>query len=145
MPFREKSGVHLLTIKCFRPYERNVKSGLKAYDSNVSRLFILAIKNTYDFRCNHQTPVSPNLNFDLRLQQMDEMQVKVVVRDIDDNSPVFLQHNTTTGVRVNAPLYTVIETLTAVDADVDSSAVFYQVGFLSLRGFSSNCHIYWHF
>ena len=73
---------------------------------------------------------------------MDEMQVKVVVRDIDDNSPVFLQHNTTTGVRVNAPLYTVIETLTAVDADVDSSAVFYQVGFLSLRGFSSYCHIY---
>ena len=73
---------------------------------------------------------------------MDEMQVKVVVRDIDDNSPVFLQHNTTTGVRVNAPLYTVIETLTAVDADVDSSAVFYQVGFLSLRGFSSNCHMY---
>ena len=72
---------------------------------------------------------------------MDEMQVKVVVRDIDDNSPVFLQHNTTTGVRVNAPLYTVIETLTAVDADVDSSAVFYQVEFLSLRGSSSNCHI----
>ena len=34
---REKSGVHLLTIKCFRPYERNVKSGLKKYDSNVSQ------------------------------------------------------------------------------------------------------------
>ena len=56
------------------------------------------------------------------------MRVKIVVLDIDDNSPAFLQRgNATTGVRVNAPLYTVIETLTAVDADVDSSAVFYQV------------------
>ena len=67
------------------------------------------------------------ISFDLPPQQRDEIQVKVVVRDIDDNSPIFRQHNTTTGVRVNAPLYTVIETLTAVDADVDSSAVFYQV------------------
>ena len=73
---------------------------------------------------------SSNLFFDLHPQQRDEIQVKVVVKDIDDNSPVFLQHNTTTGVRVNAPLYTVIDTLTAVDADVDSSAVFYQVWFL---------------
>ena len=72
---------------------------------------------------------SSNLFFDLHPQQRDEIQVKVVVKDIDDNSPVFLQHNTTTGVRVNAPLYTVIDTLTAVDADVDSSAVFYQVWF----------------
>ena len=62
-------------------------------------------------------------------QQKDEIQVKVVVQDIDDNSPEFLKHNTTTGVRVNAPLYTVIETLTAVDADVDSSVVFYEVRF----------------
>ena len=59
------------------------------------------------------------------------MRVKIVVLDIDDNSPAFLQRgNATTGVRVNAPLYTVIETLTAVDADVDSAAVFYQVTWL---------------
>lgn len=33
---REQAGLHLLTIKCFRPYEANVKDGHKKYDSNVS-------------------------------------------------------------------------------------------------------------
>ncbi len=35
---REYAALHVLTIKCFRPYERNVKSGHKKYDSNVSSL-----------------------------------------------------------------------------------------------------------
>jgi hypothetical protein len=33
---REFSGLHLLTIKCFRPYERNVKSRRAKYDNTVS-------------------------------------------------------------------------------------------------------------
>ena len=32
---RESSGLHLLTIKCFRPYERNVKSQKSEYNSAV--------------------------------------------------------------------------------------------------------------
>ena len=33
---REQSGgQHTLTVKCFRPYERNVKSRGKKYDSSV--------------------------------------------------------------------------------------------------------------
>jgi hypothetical protein len=33
---REFSGHHLLTIKCFRPYEKNVKAKRAKYDSLVS-------------------------------------------------------------------------------------------------------------
>ena len=33
---RETGGLHLLTIKCFRPYERNVKSKNGKYNSAVS-------------------------------------------------------------------------------------------------------------
>lgn len=36
---REMSGLHLLTIKCFRPYERNVKSKNAKYNSAVSPNF----------------------------------------------------------------------------------------------------------
>ena len=35
---REFSGLHLLTIKCFRPYERNVKAKRAKYDSMVSKV-----------------------------------------------------------------------------------------------------------
>ena len=31
------------------------------------------------------------------LQNLDEIQVKIVVKDIDDNSPQFLQNNITIG------------------------------------------------
>ena len=51
---REKYGVHLLTVKCFRPYERNVKSGLKAYDSNVSRIWTNLTKKLKVNACINQ-------------------------------------------------------------------------------------------
>ena len=35
---REYRGSHLLTIRCFRPYERNVKAVAKKYDNLVSFL-----------------------------------------------------------------------------------------------------------
>ena len=50
---REKNGVHLLTVKCFRPYERNVKSGLKAYDSNVSRIWTNLTKKLNGYLYQH--------------------------------------------------------------------------------------------
>ena len=58
---------------------------------------------------------------------MDEIQVKVVVLDVDDNSPVFLKHNMTLGVRVNAPIYTTIATLEAEDPDADAIPVHYSL------------------
>ena len=38
---REFSGLHLLTIKCFRPYERNVKAKRAKFDSMVSSIVII--------------------------------------------------------------------------------------------------------
>ena len=70
-------GVFLLTIKCFRPYQRQLKSDHKKYDPS----------------------------------QLDEIQVRIVVLDIDDNAPKFANSNITLGVRVNAPVYTEITTL----------------------------------
>ena len=58
---------------------------------------------------------------------MDEIQVKVIVLDIDDNSPEFIEHNKTLGVRVNAPIYTPILTLEAEDKDEDSNPVHYSL------------------
>lgn len=40
---REYEPEHLLTIKCFRPYERNVKSQEKRYDPSVS-FFLLSTR-----------------------------------------------------------------------------------------------------
>lgn len=55
------------------------------------------------------------------------MQIKVTIKDIDDNDPVFMQTNITTGVRLNAPLHTEVFRLHAVDPDPDSGPVFYQL------------------
>ena len=90
---REFSGAHLITIKCFKPYERSLKSKQKRYDSS----------------------------------KMDEIQVKIVVVDLDDNSPKFVDHNMTIGVRVNAPIYTQIATLKAIDPDADANPVHYSI------------------
>ena len=43
---REEAGVYLLTIKCFRPYEKKLKSQVNKYNSVVSffpRFFFLLI------------------------------------------------------------------------------------------------------
>ena len=91
---REMGGVFLLTIKCFRPYERQLKSDLKEYDPSM----------------------------------LDELQVRIVVKDIDDNSPKFVNDNTMTlGIRVNAPIYTEITRLKAVDPDPTSLPVRYKL------------------
>ena len=88
-------GSYLLTIKCFRPYQRQLKSGHKLYDPS----------------------------------ELDEIQVRGVVKDIDDNDPKFLagQGNITLGVRVNAPVYTEVTTLKAVDPDPNSMPVHYKL------------------
>ena len=61
--------------------------------------------------------------------QLDEMQVKIIVKDIDDNLPRFLPsfHNMTLGVRVNAPVYTEITTLKAIDPDPEALQVQYDL------------------
>jgi hypothetical protein len=67
------------------------------------------------------------LNVFLIFQNLDEIQVKVNVMDVDDNSPKFLKRNMTLGVRVNAPIYTEITTLEAVDIDADSTPINYYI------------------
>ena len=68
-------------------------------------------------------------NFRYDSSRLDEMQIKIVVKDIDDNMPRFLPsyHNMTLGVRVNAPVYTVITTLKAIDPDPDALPVRYDL------------------
>ena len=68
-------------------------------------------------------------NYRYDSSQLDEMQIKIIVKDIDDNMPRFLPsyHNMTLGVRVNAPVYTEITTLKAVDADPDAKPVEYNL------------------
>ena len=109
---REYSTSHLLTIRCFKPHERYTKEREEEYDPSV-RIF---------WRENLYVKVY-NSNF----QQRDQVQVKVIVMDVDDNSPRFLVNNLTLGVRVNSPIYTELTTLKAVDLDVDSKAVYYNV------------------
>jgi hypothetical protein len=48
------------------------------------------------------------------VKKLDEMQVRVVVLDKDDNNPRFLESNLTLGVRVNAPIYTELAKVTSL-------------------------------
>ena len=61
------------------------------------------------------------------LQNLDEIQVKINVLDVDDNAPKFVTQNLTLGVRVNAPIYTEVATLKAQDMDADSARINYYV------------------
>ena len=45
--------------------------------------------------------------------------------DVDDNPPKFVSKNQTLGVRVNAPIYTEVAKLEAIDIDADSRPVNY--------------------
>lgn len=90
---RERAGLYTLTIRCFKPVDRHVKSQKKPYDRT----------------------------------KLDELQVRVVVLDKDDNNPRFLESNLTIGVRVNAPIYTELTKVTAVDPDPDAFPIVYSV------------------
>ncbi|KAE8743505.1 hypothetical protein FOCC_FOCC010892 [Frankliniella occidentalis] len=60
-------------------------------------------------------------------QDPSERQVRVQVRDIDDNAPTFPagKANQTLGVRLNVPVDTSLLTLEAEDADADSAPMHY--------------------
>ncbi len=90
---REDTGIYLLTIKCFRPYEKSLKQRKSKYNSG----------------------------------NLDEIQVKINVQDVDDNAPKFVSQNLTLGVRVNAPIYTEVTTLRAKDIDADSGPINYYI------------------
>ena len=59
--------------------------------------------------------------------KLNEVQVKIYVLDKDDNNPLFEKKNQTLGVRVNAPLYTELTTVHAVDPDADAKPVQYSI------------------
>ena len=61
--------------------------------------------------------------------KLDEMQVKIIVQDIDDNSPRFLptSQSMNLGVRVNAPVYTEVTTLKAEDPDPSAAPIYYHL------------------
>ena len=50
-----------------------------------------------------------------------------MVRDLDDNSPKFLEKTVTAGVRVNAPMYLPVAKVKAVDPDAESGPVHYSM------------------
>ena len=53
--------------------------------------------------------------------------MKIHVIDKDDNNPTFAEKNMTRGVRVNAPIYTEIGTVTATDADAEAEVIQYRL------------------
>ena len=53
--------------------------------------------------------------------------MKVIVLDQDDNNPVFVKNNITKGVRVNADIYTHLETVKAVDIDANADTITYHL------------------
>lgn len=68
-----------------------------------------------------------------------ERQVRVVVRDVDDNAPTFpaARANLTLGVRLNVPVDTSLVTLEAEDADADAAPMRYwlaDVAFHPMQG-----------
>lgn len=65
--------------------------------------------------------------FLINFQNLDEIQVKINVQDVDDNAPRFLSQNLTLGVRVNSPIYTEVAVLQAEDTDADSGPVNYYI------------------
>ena len=107
---REMSGLHTLTIKCFEPTDRINKVSKKPYDKLVRYL-------------KFKTFPANVLSF----QKLDEIQVKVHVRDKDDNNPTFVERNLTRGVRVNAAIYTEIGKVHADDADAEADVINYHL------------------
>ena len=90
-------------------------------DRETTDHFLLTIK------CFKPVEKPSELRKQYNPQDMSEIQVKVTVKDIDDNDPIFEQHNITTGVRLNAPLHTEVVRLQAVDPDSDSGPISYRL------------------
>ena len=61
------------------------------------------------------------------MQKLDEIQVKIHVLDKDDNNPEFEEKVLTKGVRVNAPIYTEIGQVQAVDEDAEADIISYKL------------------
>ena len=61
------------------------------------------------------------------LQKLNEILVKIVVLDEDDNKPQFIESNMTKGVRVNAAIYTELATVKAVDIDANADTITYHL------------------
>jgi len=59
--------------------------------------------------------------------KLDEVQVKIHVIDRDDNNPTFEEKNMTRGVRVNAPIYTEIGKVFAIDNDAEADIINYHL------------------
>ncbi|XP_071439918.1 cadherin-87A [Hetaerina americana] len=77
-------------------------------------------------------------------QDPSEIQVKVMVSDIDDNSPVFTKENVTVGVRLNVPVDTPVVRLEAKDVDSDSGPIQFNLSsatFSTLSGLQSPYNI----
>ena len=90
-------------------------------DRETTDHFLLTIK------CFKPVEKPSELRKQYNPQDMSEIQVKVTVKDIDDNDPIFKQHNITTGVRLNAPLHTEVVRLQAVDPDADAGPISYRL------------------
>lgn len=94
----------------------------KRLDREQAGLYKLTIKC---FKAGNRGLMSRSKPYDRT--KLDELQVKIVVLDKDDNNPHFQEHNKTLGVRINSPLYTKLTQVTAVDPDPDASPVTYSV------------------
>ncbi|KAI9558883.1 hypothetical protein GHT06_015672 [Daphnia sinensis] len=126
-------------------------AGVFTLERNPDNLVRLLVKGTIDrevvdsylltIKCFKPAEKPSELRKMYNPQDTSEIQVKITVKDIDDNDPVFVQTNITTGVRLNAPLHTEVVRLEAIDPDAESGPVFYKllnVSFIRAHHYASS-------
>ncbi|KAJ9597159.1 hypothetical protein L9F63_026952, partial [Diploptera punctata] len=93
----------------------------KRLDREVASEHLLTVK------CFKKSLTPRGLQKQYNRQDPSETQVKIKVKDVDDNNPVFTKDNITIGVRLNVPVDTALLTMEAVDIDSDSKPITYKL------------------
>ncbi|KAK9498689.1 hypothetical protein O3M35_003268 [Rhynocoris fuscipes] len=108
--------------------------GIQRLDNNSALINITgridresAAEHLITIKCFKFSATPQSLRKIYNKQDFSEIQVRIKVRDVDDNIPVFTKNNVTIGVRVNVPHDTLLHTVNAIDEDVDAAAITYAI------------------
>ncbi|KAL1131312.1 hypothetical protein AAG570_010930 [Ranatra chinensis] len=98
-----------------------------------------AAEHLLTVKCFKLSTQPHNLRKEYNKQDFSEVQIRIIVLDIDDNLPRFVENNITVGVRLNVPIDTLLTVLTAIDVDAEAPLVTYaieNITFIPPRTFS---------